>query len=145
MAREYPQIVVTERTDREATWLGLLTPYKKPYLIRIRFRIPCVPAAASLIEAQPRVQVMNPVLVPQPDAEDGPLPHVYLSPASPWFPYLCLFDPEAHEWGLSDLLAETTVPWTERWLLNYEFWRATGLWKGGGRHPTSDESVERTP
>ena len=142
MARTHPQIAVMERTDREATWLGPLTPYKKPHVIRIQFRLPDVREALSLIEVQPRVQVISPVLVPQPDAEDGPLPHVYMNRLCPWFPYLCLFDPEAHEWGFSDLLAETTVPWTERWLINYEFWRAAGVWKGGGRHPTSDDWVK---
>lgn len=142
LAELYPRIALSVRTDREATWVGPLCPYRQAYTIRIRFRVPSVPEALSLIQVQPRVQVLSPVLERQPDAEDGPLPHVYPNSRCPWLPHLCLFDPHAREWSLSDFIAETTIPWTERWLINYEFWQATGKWKGGGRHPAPCELVE---
>lgn len=141
MAELYPRITPTGSTDREATWAGPLCPYKQPYTIRIRFREPYAPEALSLIEVQPLVQVLSPVLEPQRDADDGPLPHVYPNSRCPWLPYLCLFDPHAREWTLSDFIAETTIPWTERWLINYEFWQATGQWKGAGRHPAPSELI----
>ncbi|MYK83827.1 MAG: hypothetical protein F4024_14905 [Gammaproteobacteria bacterium] len=141
MAELYPLIALSAQVDREATWVGPLRPYKQPYTIRVRFRAPYAPEPLSLIEVQPRVQVLNPILVPNQNAEDGPLPHIYPNPQCPLLPYLCLFDPHAREWTLSDLIAETTIPWTERWLINYEFWQATGKWRGGGRHPSPSELV----
>ena len=53
--------------------------------------------------------------------------------------YLCLFDAYNREWTPSDLLAETTVPWSSRYLFFYEGWLATKSWRGGGRHPTREE------
>lgn len=29
-------------------------------------------------------------------------------------------------------LADTIIPWTLDWLMHYEFWLATGKWRGGG-------------
>jgi hypothetical protein len=46
-----------------------------------------------------------------------------------------LFSLEGREWGLDDLIAETTILWAARWLFFYEGWLATKKWKGGGRHP----------
>ena len=48
--------------------------------------------------------------------------------------FLCLFDPDREQWCASDLIADTTVPWTVDWLACYEGWLATGRWHGGGRH-----------
>ena len=52
-------------------------------------------------------------LVLQPDlaAESGGiwrLPHVY---SSPRHPRLCLYDPDADDWGRHLALADTIVPW----------------------------------
>lgn len=33
------------------------------------------------------------------------------------------------------LLADTYVPWTMEWLVDFELWLATGEWLGGGEHP----------
>jgi len=54
-------------------------------------------------------------------------------------PYLCLFDPFNGEWTPSDLLAETTVPWTARYLYFYEGWLLTGNGRAvaGTRHRRS--------
>jgi hypothetical protein len=32
-------------------------------------------------------------------------------------------------------VADTIVPWIDLWLINYEYWLATGIWFGGGQHP----------
>ena len=55
------------------------------------------------------------------------LPHVYGSDT------LCLCYP--CEWDSTKLIARTLVPWASEWLLYYEFWRATGMWLGGGHEP----------
>ena len=134
MGRIYPKIALQNRIDRTAEWFGPLTPYRKTYFVRIRYRWPYAPEKLSLRVVQPLVQILNPILLPQDGVEESPLPHVYPNKRCSLIPYLCLFDPDAFEWSTADLIADTTVPWTERWLLNYEFWRATGCWAGGGRH-----------
>jgi hypothetical protein len=46
---------------------------------------------------------------------------------------LCLHLHE--EWTPDQFIADTIVPWTAFWLVNYEYWLASGLWLGGGKHP----------
>lgn len=78
----------------------------------------------------PTVRVTAPVLEPRPDAS---LPHVYRDGS------LCLHVPG--EWGRDMLIADSIVPWTAEWLFNYELWKVTGEWFGGGEWPPS--RVER--
>ena len=33
------------------------------------------------------------------------------------------------------LIVDTTIAWTAEWLINYEIWKATGEWYGGGVWP----------
>jgi hypothetical protein len=40
-----------------------------------------------------------------------------------------------HEWTTNMLASDTIVPWTSEWLINYEIWKATGEWFGGGQWP----------
>lgn len=139
MAALYPNLSSSRDTSGAAIWRGRLQPYRKSYLIEIYYAPPLIPQLFSIIDVQPLVQVLDPVLERHPSYEEGPLPHIYENRSDPALPFLCLFDPDVPEWTLNDLIAETTLPWTERWLLNYEFWLATGLWRGGGRHPTNDD------
>lgn len=139
MAALYPNLPLNQRQDRTAVWRGRLRPYRKSYLVEIYYALPLIPQQFSIIDVQPLVQVLDPVLERHASYEEGPLPHIYENRSDPDFPFLCLFDPDVPEWSLNDLIAETTLPWTERWLLNYEFWLATGLWRGGGRHPSSED------
>jgi hypothetical protein len=39
------------------------------------------------------------------------------------------------EWTPDMLMVDTTLPWTAEWLINYEIWKATGVWYGGGQWP----------
>lgn len=39
------------------------------------------------------------------------------------------------EWSPTMLVVDTTVPWSSEWLLNYEIWKGTGTWYGGGEWP----------
>jgi hypothetical protein len=32
-------------------------------------------------------------------------------------------------------MAQSTLAWTSEWLLNYELWKFTGEWLGGGARP----------
>ncbi|MGB5989290.1 MAG: hypothetical protein WBG43_06085 [Marinifilaceae bacterium] len=58
------------------------------------------------------------------------LPHVYNTEKQ----WLCLYRRSANEWDSKMLIADTIVPWISEWLYYYEFWQATGDWKGRGIH-----------
>lgn len=146
MTERWPDFEVVERSDRFAAWQGRIQPVQQYYTVRIAYRVPLAIEAFTLLSIQPRAQVLDPVLERHPDYEDGPIPHVYVNRDEPRLPYLCLFDPYAREWTPGDLLAETTLPWTARYLFFYEGWLATRKWRGGGRHPTREErDGHRTP
>lgn len=140
MAVRWPDLMVVERSARRAVWEGSLRPQKTWYRVRIAYEVPLAPEYFRVIAVQPRVQVIHPVLERHLDYEEGPTPHVYINRQEPRLPYLCLFDPYNQEWTPADLLADTTVCWTARYLYFYEGWLVTKKWKGGGRHPTREES-----
>jgi hypothetical protein len=125
--------------NRRAIWEGSLAPVSRRYRVRIEYEVPLAIENFSIINVQPRVQVLSPLLERHPQYDEGPIPHVYVNRKEPFQPYLCLFDPFNAEWTPADLLAETTVPWTSRYLYFYEGWLLTGTWSGGGRHPTQEE------
>ena len=139
MERDYPNLRVVERIDRACVWRGDIRPYRKTYCVEIRYRVPFAVEAFSVLRYQPRVLIRSPILESHPEFDEGPIPHIYINKSEPDYPFLCLFDPYVPEWTVEDFVAETTVPWTERWLINYEFWLATGVWRGGGRHIDQDE------
>ena len=139
MESHYPNLVVVKHSNRYCYWEGKIKPYRKTFLIRIEYYLPIIPENVTCGEAQPRVQVLSPILERHSDFEEGPIPHIYENKLEPSLPFLCLFDPDAMEWTTDDLISETTIPWTERWLFNYEFWLATGFWDGGGRHMDTRE------
>jgi hypothetical protein len=134
MAFQWPDFELTECIDQSATWEGTLAPDKREHLVRVRYRVPMVLENISLTDAQPRVQVIGPKLERHWDYEQGPIPHVYKSEIDPSLPYLCLFSPSLREWGLDDLIADTTIFWANEWLYFYEGWLITKKWRGGGRH-----------
>ncbi len=49
---------------------------------------------------------------------------------------LCLYLPWAGEWTPAMALANTVLPWACEWLLHFEAWLFTGVWGGGGIHPS---------
>ena len=94
-------------------------PLSRVYKVRIQYQQGNVP----------QVYVVNPDLVTL--AEGRRLPHVYeQNPAR-----LCLYLPGTSEWSAAKRISETIVPWTYLWLWYFEEWLASGVWKGGGRHP----------
>ena len=139
MSERWPSFVITAKEGRRAVWEGTLEPVQRRYQVYISYIVPLAIERFSIIEVQPRVQVLTPRLEYHPEFEEGPVPHVYGNREDVTLPYLCLFDPYAAEWSPGDLLAETTVPWAARYLYFYEGWLVTGKWLGGGRHPTSEE------
>lgn len=137
MAEKYSDIKLIRQERQILIWQGPLRPLHKTYQTQIVYRVPFAIELIDLIRDQPKVQIIRPKLKPLLNTKDSPLPHVYPNKSDHSLPFLCLFDPDAREWTPSDLLAETTVPWTAHWLACYEGWRATGVWRGGGRHGTN--------
>jgi hypothetical protein len=134
MEFQWPGFKVVEQKAQEAVWEGTLAPDKRKHLVRVRYRVPHLLENISLRDAQPRVQVFDPLLERHHDYEKGPIPHVYVSETWPTMPYLCLFSPSLREWDVTDLIADTTIFWADEWLYFYEGWLVTKKWRGGGRH-----------
>ena len=141
MNRHYPLLICKQLGTRRCIWQGPIKPYRRSYIIKISYTEPEPAENKTLLEVQPMVQVTHPRLERHDDYDEGPIPHIYSNKIDPGLPFLCLFDPHINEWSAKDMIARTTVPWTERWLINYEFWLATGRWSGGGRH----DSYENGP
>lgn len=125
MAVAWPMFRVgkRDRVNRSAIWSCVLKPQFTAYRVEVRYAV----------GASPKVRILSPELERLPGNEEGSLPHVY-GPSND--PTLCLYDPEANEWNSTMLIAEKIIPWTIEWLTFYEFWLMTGVWSGGGRHPT---------
>lgn|SRR5208282_624593 len=116
MSRSYPGFRVTRR-GRRTSWVGRIQPTALGQVYTLKI---------VLGEGRhPRVIVIEPPLQPRDDGE--PIPHVYPGDE------LCLHLPG--EWQPRMLLSDTVIPWASVWLSNYETWRATGEWCGGGEHP----------
>lgn len=136
MRRAWPRFHVLERTRRVVVWLGKLRPLCRTYSVCVLYtREP----NHGIVEAcVPCVTVIDPLLHGRDDAPSESIPHHYPNSGCPELPFLCLYDPGAHQWHPGMTIAGTIVPWTIDWLACYEGWLATGDWTGGGRHPTDE-------
>ena len=125
MEHEWPTFRVGKinRKNQSAVWTGNLMPQFTSYRVQVQY----------VVGNFPKVRVLAPPLERQPGNDEGHLPHVY-GPLDD--PTLCLFDPVSEEWDFTMLISQTIIPWTIDWLTFYEFWVMTGVWSGGGRHPT---------
>jgi hypothetical protein len=116
MAAKYPEFVA-HRRGNEAIWEGYFKPSDAcaKYLVRIE----------ALSGQRPRVNVIDPPLriVPEQYRET----HRFSDGS------LCLHLRE--QWTPDMSIADTIVSWIPVWLINYEYWLATGTWFGGGQHP----------
>jgi hypothetical protein len=116
MAVKYPEFL-GQRIGNEAIWEGNFKPSDScaTYLVRI----------SALSGQRPWVEVLKPELrVPSNQMLET---HRFGDGR------LCLHLHE--EWTADQFIADTIVPWIALWLINYEYWLATGIWLGGGKHP----------
>jgi len=109
--------VTADLTPTRLIWKGKLQPtaLSRSYTVEITYRLQRVPV----------VKVLSPPLESRPSE---PLPHVYSDGT------LCLN--QSDEWTPDMFIVDSTLPWTAEWLINYEIWKATGEWHGGGQWPT---------
>jgi hypothetical protein len=143
MEYQWPDCKLVEQVGQTAVWEGVLAPDKRRHLVRVRYRVPLAIENLTLLQVQPRVQVINPQLERHWDYDEGPIPHVYVNDNDRSLPYLCLFDPTTREWDVDDLIAQTTIFWAWEWLYFYEAWLVTKKWQGGGRHFQRVEDGEK--
>lgn len=136
MAHRWPHFRVEARDARNVLWKGPLAPDKREHTVQIVYRVPLAIENGTAFSLQPRVEVLHPRLERHADYEEGPIPHVYWRKKG-GEPFLCLFDPARNEWGVDDLIADTTVYWAAEWLFFYEGWLLTSRWRGGGTHPVA--------
>jgi len=94
-------------------------PIYSKYRIRLRY----------LAGSSPFVEVVDPP--PVTELNGKPTPHLNRDGS------LCLFDPSKREWSAERMIADTTIPWVERWLLHYESWLSTGVWLGDTEAPAT--------
>jgi hypothetical protein len=135
MRRRRPELEPAPFLGGRIAWFGPLIGIARPYQIMIEYGPVVVPPDTPLLARIPLVRVLAPRLEPRWSARDeAPLPHVFFDQKDITLSPLCLFDPDREQWSASDLIVDTTVPWTVDWLACYEGWLATGRWHGGGRH-----------
>jgi hypothetical protein len=106
----------TRLAPTRVAWTGTLQPSELSRIYTVHI---------TLTDGRfPKVEVLDPALESRPDEST---PHLFGDGS------LCLHLED--EWIPTMLMADTTVPWTSEWLLNYEVWKATGVWYGGGEWP----------
>ncbi len=112
----FPDSKISRIGEESLVWVHNIipTPLSNSYKLKVHYRRNkgvdcCVQEPKLLLAAGQRV-----------------LPHVY----STLHQKLCLFYPDGREWNARMLLTETIIPWASEWLLYYEIWLATGVWKG---------------
>jgi hypothetical protein len=103
-------------TTKRLDWTGELQPaaLSRTYRVRVTYEL----------RAYPKVTVLSPRLESRPGKS---LPHVFADGS------LCLHLED--DWNSGMLLVDTIVPWTSEWLIQYEIWKFTGEWYGGGEWP----------
>lgn len=113
--RRFPSFIYQWKQG-EGQWQGKLQPREvsPTYKVQVCYKPP----------RTPRVRVLSPSLSPRAQ-------HLYTGG------YLCLFWPKEWTWSQDVLIAETIIPWTALWLLNYELLLDTGEWLGPSAHQES--------
>lgn len=88
------------------------------------------------VEKRPRIWVRKPSLDDIDGAEE-PRPHTFPDGS------LCLYHGRQGDWSPADPIVDYIVPWISEWLMYYEIWVATGVWEGGGEHPSSKPTASK--
>lgn len=112
---QFPGAKVT-LTPSLLDWTDNIQPtgISRTYMVRITYTM----------RAYPKARILVPKLESRPGES---LPHVWSDGS------LCLHLDE--DWTPEMLIVDTTVPWTSEWLIQYEIWKFTGKWYGGGEWP----------
>jgi hypothetical protein len=132
--RLFPDFRLTASADWIGVWEGPVRPASKTYTIRIvHFRRRFFDGW-YLSNHYVTVHVVDP-LIGEMMLDGNDLPHIYWNDRAPFWPALCLWDPDEMYWNPEMTIATTIIPWTSEWLLFFEYWQISGEFLGPGRHP----------
>lgn len=134
--RLFPDFRLTAATDWIGVWEGPVRPASKTYTIRIVFFRRRFFDGWYLSNHYVTVHVVDP-LIGKLMLDGDDLPHIYWNDRAPFWPALCLWDPDEMYWDPEMTIATTIIPWTSEWLLFFEYWQISGEFLGPGRHPHS--------
>lgn len=132
---ECPQFRLVAHAGWIGVWEGTLRPVCQTYRIRILYFARRFFPGWDLANHSLSITVLDPPIGPDPRGTGEPPRHVFSLGRPPEFPALCVFDPKEDMWRPSEPIVERIIPWTIKWLFFHEEWVASGVWKGGGRHP----------
>ncbi len=122
----FPDGNFTQSSNARLVWNGKITPSPNSLTYSIKLDYSFKKGVS--------VFVTNPNPLPLATGETR-LPHVYSHEKQK----LCLYYPNGEEWNRTKYLVHTIIPWASEWLLHYELWLVTGVWNGGGIHPSEDK------
>jgi hypothetical protein len=130
-----PQFRLVAHAGWIGIWEGTLRPICQTYRIRIVYFSRRFFDGWRLTNPYVSVFVVHPPIGLDPRGTGRPPQHVYRLGYPSAFPRLCIYDPVEDDWWPSEHIVDRIIPWTIKWLFFHEEWVATGVWKGGGRHP----------
>lgn len=136
MQRKCPDFNLVVHLPWMVCWEGTLCPLSgQQYKVRVRCQRPYSTEHFKVWTPHtPMVEILDPK-VERTNTHEGhdPLLHLYRDDHDDGRLYLCLDNPQEPGWVPGTGVADTIIPWTNQWLMFYEFWQATGKWVGGGR------------
>lgn len=112
--------------DGTLTWYGKVrpTPVSKEYLLKLEYKM----------GKNPKIWLLNAKI-----AKEKKIPHNYKVDETDRTILLCLYKPGLKEWKKNYFISRTIIPWAIEWLYYYEIWSITGIWQGGGDHPSQKD------
>lgn len=128
----FPNSQIKRNGNTELTWIGTVTPspLSATYTLKLHYKF----------KAGAEVFVIHPKPLQLAKGENV-LPHVYSTTEQ----QLCLFYPLKKEWNAGMYFVKTLIPWACEWLVHYECWLGTGIWRGGGIDHVSEVQKQEEP
>jgi hypothetical protein len=119
LKKSYPDFII-KLSKSCITVNGLIKPTSRSidYLFKLKYTL----------GKGPEVNIIDPIL--KRNFKNEKIPHLY--PGNE----LCLYYPKFQEFNSTKLISDFIIPWISLWLYHYENWHITGIWEGGGVHPT---------
>lgn len=136
MQRKFPGFDLVCHFPWMVCWEGTLCPLSgQKYKVRVRYQRPYRTENFKVWTPHtPMIEVLDPKLdLTNTHEGHDPLLHLYRDKHEDGRLHLCLDNPADPGWAPGVSIADTIIPWANKWLMFYEFWQATGKWTGGGR------------
>lgn len=126
MRKQYPHFNITLNKDNVSLYAKI-----KPTARSICYKI----KLEYSLTKRPKLIVVSPEL--KKNFNNDEIPHTYPGKE------LCLYYPKFNEFKPTMLVSNHIIPWVTLWLYHYENWHITGVWEGGGEHPTQPKKKRK--